>query len=267
MKVNGKLKWPSNGLLWLALMTVVMGMNLFGHIAESYDSQWGYDPGSILTYPPTINHNSSPDKIQAWIYWWTRDRQVLHLLISQLLPAVHAQLPGAGSPHPQWCTACSVYQEIIQLFGGTDFDSAAVICDELVILLCAPTLIHDYVLKWRSGINCLSSTGHPFDHADALRHFVKHFPFGSTFNIIQESILFSLSTRLQISYHHSSPLLKESWMLNLINYISTFMLTSPSFWYAFFFHSSFKGYYYHYSCLYIQLYIQLYLPTLSPLIS
>jgi len=40
----------------------------------------------------------------------------------------------------------------------------------------------------------LSSTGHLFDRADALQHFVKHLPFGSTFNIIQESVLYSLST-------------------------------------------------------------------------
>ena len=31
-----------------------MGMNLYSHIAEHYDSQWGYDPGSIPTYPPSI---------------------------------------------------------------------------------------------------------------------------------------------------------------------------------------------------------------------
>jgi len=30
----------------------VMGMNLFGHIAESYNEQWGFDPGSIPILPP-----------------------------------------------------------------------------------------------------------------------------------------------------------------------------------------------------------------------
>jgi len=40
----------------------------------------------------------------------------------------------------------------------------------------------------------LTSTGHPFDHADSLQHFVKHLPFGSTFDIILESVLFSLNT-------------------------------------------------------------------------
>jgi len=95
--LTGRSDWCS----WSeALMTAVMGMNLFSHIAESYDPQWGYDPGSVPTYPPTINHNSSPDDLQAWTLWWTRDGQVLHLLVSRLSPTVHAQLPGAGSSQP-----------------------------------------------------------------------------------------------------------------------------------------------------------------------
>jgi len=43
-----------------ALMMVVMGMNLFGHLMEHYDPQWGYDPGSIPMYAPVIIPNSSP---------------------------------------------------------------------------------------------------------------------------------------------------------------------------------------------------------------
>jgi len=35
-----------------ALTMAVIGMNLFGHIAEHHDSQWGFDPGSVPTYPP-----------------------------------------------------------------------------------------------------------------------------------------------------------------------------------------------------------------------
>jgi len=78
-----------------------MAMNLFSHIAESYDPEWGYDPGSILMYPPTLNHTSSPDNVQAWTLWWARDGQVLHLLVSCLSPTICTQLPGAGSSHPQ----------------------------------------------------------------------------------------------------------------------------------------------------------------------
>jgi len=66
--------------------------------------------------------------------------------------------------------------------------------DELIALHCAPTHISDYVSHWRTGLNCLASAGHLFDHADSLRHFAKHLLYGSTFDIIQESILFSLST-------------------------------------------------------------------------
>jgi hypothetical protein len=83
-----------------ALTTAVIGMNLFGHIAEDHDSQWGFDPGSMPTYPPIIHQNSSPEEIQAWNVWWIRDGQVLHLLVSRLSPNARSQLPGAGTSQP-----------------------------------------------------------------------------------------------------------------------------------------------------------------------
>jgi len=132
--------------------------------------------------------------LHMWNLWWARDRQVFHLLVSCLSPSVHAQLPGAGSSQPRRCTACSMYQELVCLFGGTDFNSAAVIRDEHIALHCAPSCVSDYVSRWRSGLNRLTSAGHPFNHADSLRHFVKHLPFGSTFDIIHEAVLLSLST-------------------------------------------------------------------------
>jgi len=82
----------------------------------------------------------------------------------------------------------------VRLFSGTDFNSAAVMCDELVALHCVPSRISDYFSHWRTGLNHLASAGHLFDHVDSLRHFVKHLPYGSTFDIIWESVLFSLST-------------------------------------------------------------------------
>jgi len=81
-------------------MMAVFGMNLFRHIAEHHDSQWGFDPGSIPTFPPVVHQTSSPEEIQAWNIWWIRDGQVLHLLVSRLSPAVRSQLPGMGSSQP-----------------------------------------------------------------------------------------------------------------------------------------------------------------------
>jgi len=90
---------------------------------------------------------------------------------------------------------CSFFfSRLVRLFRGTDFNSAAVICDKLIALHCAASCVHDYVSRWRSGLNCLSSAGHLFDQADSLQHFIKHLPFGSTYDIIQESVFFSLST-------------------------------------------------------------------------
>jgi len=128
-----------------ALMMAVMGMNLFGHIGEDHDSQWGFDPGLMPTYPLNIHQNSSPKGLQAWNIWWIQDGQVLHLLVSWLLPTAHSQLPGAGNAQPQRCTAWSVYWELVHLFGGTDFHLAAVMCNELIALHCAPSHILDYI--------------------------------------------------------------------------------------------------------------------------
>ena len=105
------------------LLMAVFGMNLFGHLAEDYDPQWGYDPGSIPTYPPVIMPNSSPEELQAWNLWWIQDGQVLHLLISRLSASAHTQLPGAGSAQPQQHSARSVYKEVVWLFAGTDFQT------------------------------------------------------------------------------------------------------------------------------------------------
>jgi len=143
-------------------------MNLYGHIVEHYDSQWGFDPGSIPTYPLTIDQNSSPDELHMWNLWWTQGGQVNHLLVSRLSPTVRMQLPGAGSPLPRCRPAHSVYQDLVRLFGGMDFNSAAVIQDELIALHCAPPRIGDYVSHWRSGLNRLTLAGHLFDHADSL---------------------------------------------------------------------------------------------------
>jgi len=189
--LTGRLDWCP----WSEALTMaVIGMNLFGHIAEHHDSQWGFDPGSVPTYPPVIHQNSSLEEIQTWNIWWIRDGQVLHLLVSRLSPTVRSQLPGTSSSQPRRRTARSVYREIVCLFGGTDFNSAAVIRDELIALHCAPSCISDYVSRWRSGLNHLASAGHPFDHVDSLRHFVKHLPYGSTYDIIRESVLYALST-------------------------------------------------------------------------
>jgi len=189
--LTGRLDWCP----WSeALMMAIMGMNLFSHITENYNAQWGFDPGSIPTYPPTINPNSSHEEFHAWNQWWIRDGQVLHLLISQLSPSACAQLPGAGSSQPQWRTAHSVYKELVHLFGITDFHTAAVTWDELIALHCTPSRVADYVARWWSGLNKLTSSRHLFDHADSLWHFVNHLPFGSAYDIICEFVLFGLST-------------------------------------------------------------------------
>jgi hypothetical protein len=178
-----------------ALMTAVIGMNLLGHLAEHYDPQWGYDPGSIPTFPPVgITSASSQEELHTCALWWYRDGQVLHLLVSRLSPSARAQLPGAGNSQPQRRTARSVYTELVRLFGGTDYQTAAVTRDELISLRCAPSRIADYIARWRTGLNKLASAGHPFDSVDAVRYFVNHLPFGSTFDIIRESVLYSLST-------------------------------------------------------------------------
>ena len=177
-----------------ALMTAVFGMNLFGHLAEDYNPQWGYDPGSIPTYPPVITPNSSHEELQAWTLWWIRDGQVLHLLVSRLSASARAQLSGAGSARPQRRTARSVYKELVRLFAGTDYQTLGVTRDELVALRCAPSRILDYVARWRTGLNKLASAGYPFDAIDSIRHFVNHLPYGPTFDIIRESVHFALST-------------------------------------------------------------------------
>ena len=81
---------------------------------------------------------------------------------------------------------------VVPPFGGTDFNTAAAIHEELSHLLCAPARVNDYITHWRSGLNQLQLAGHPFDHADSLRFFVNHLPLGSTYDIIRQQVLFDL---------------------------------------------------------------------------
>lgn len=190
--LTGRLDWCP---LSKALTTAVLGMNLFGHIAECYDDDhsWGFDPGSIPTYPPVVTQSSMPEEHHAQNIWWLHDSQVLHLLVSWLSPSAHTQLPGTGNSQPHRCTTHSVYQALVHLFGGTDFHMAVVTHDELIALCCAPAHVTDYITCWWSGLNRLVSTGHLFDHADSIRHFVNHLQAGSTYDIICESVLFKRS--------------------------------------------------------------------------
>jgi len=167
-------------------------MNLYGHIAVNYTPRYGYDPGSKPTYPPIIDENASTDDVVAWYDWWCCDGQVFHLLFSQLSATACSQLSGVGATHHDHHTARELYMELVNLFGGTNFNTAAAICEELSHLLCAPARVNNYITHWRSGLNQLQLAGHPFDHADSLRFFVNHLLLGSTYDIIQQQVLFNL---------------------------------------------------------------------------
>ena len=70
-----------------------MGMNLYGHIAEHYDSQWGYDPGSLPTYPPTIvcgkvGGNFSWGALKNLGAKWYLDGVVIKFVGAYLMPSV-----------------------------------------------------------------------------------------------------------------------------------------------------------------------------------
>jgi len=75
--------------------------------------------------------------------------------------------------------------------------------DELIALQCAPLRINDYVSRWRTRLNRLESAGRPFDHAESLRHFVKHLP-----TTLSESPLSSISVLLGLQ--HNFPLSSQS---------------------------------------------------------
>ena len=174
--------------------TAIMNMNLYGHIAEHYTPRYGFDPGSKPTYPPIIDENASQSDIISWYDWWCCDGQVSHILFSRLSASARSQLSGAGATHHTRRTARELYLELVSLFGGTDYNTAAAIREELSNLMCAPNKVQDYVTCWRTGLNQLCSSGHPFDHADSIRFFVNHLPLGSTYDFVQQQTLYQLST-------------------------------------------------------------------------
>jgi hypothetical protein len=179
--LTGRTDWGS----WSDTVSVaIMNMNLYGHIAEKYTPRFGYNPGSKPTYPPIIDENASTNEVASWYDWWHRDGQVSHILFSRLSATARSQLSGMGATHHHHRTAQELYTELVNLFGGTDYNTAAAVCEDLSQLLCAPNRVHDYITRWRTGLNQLHSAGHPFDHADSLQFFVNHLPLGSTYDMI-----------------------------------------------------------------------------------
>ena len=67
--LTGRADWGA----WSDLVsTAIMNMNLYGHIAERYTPQYGFDPRSKPTYPPIIDENASQSDIISWYDWWHR---------------------------------------------------------------------------------------------------------------------------------------------------------------------------------------------------
>ena len=143
--LTGRVDWGA----WSNTVSMaIMNMNLYGHIAKKYTPRYGYNPGSIPTFLPIIDENASTDDVVAWYNWWHHDGQVFHLLFSCLSATAFSQLSGAGATHHDCCMACELYMELVNLFGGTNFNTAAAIHKELSHLLCAPAKVNEYVTCW-----------------------------------------------------------------------------------------------------------------------
>ena len=143
--LTGRVDWGA----WSNLVsTAIMNMNLYSHIVERYTPWYGYNPGSKPTYSPIIDENASQSDITAWYDWWCRDGQVSHILFSRISASAHSQLSGAGVTHHTRWTAHELYLELVSLFGGTDYNTAATIHEDLSNFVCAPNKVQDYVTRW-----------------------------------------------------------------------------------------------------------------------
>ena len=194
----------------------VINLNLYGHIAEKYNPKYGYDPGVKPTFPPIIDENATMEELTVWHDWWRRDGQVFHLLFSRLSPNARSQLSDAGAAHHDRHTAHELFQELVQLFGGMDYNTAAVIREDLTNLLCTPSQVTNYVVCWRTGLNQLHSTGHPFDHADSIHIFVNHLPLGSAYDMVHQHVLHELgATKTPAQLPSFESVVNCVWNINL----------------------------------------------------
>ena len=177
--LTGRADWGA----WSDLVsTAIMNMNLYGHIVERYTPQYGFDPRSKPTYPPIIDENASQSDIISWYDWWCCDGQVSHILFSHLSASARSQLSGAGATHHTRWMARELYMELVSLFGGTDYNMAAAICEELSNLMCSPAKVQDYVwpqptlLSWTSFQPCglpqiLRQPSAAWFHVTSVTHF------------------------------------------------------------------------------------------------
>ena len=158
--LSGKHNW---GPWHSAVHMLILNSNLLGHIADDPLPGASFNPGLSPTYPPVVNRRSSPDKIQSFTDWWSRDGLASHILTSQLTPSVLGCLPIANERMGHCCSAWTVYITLHHQFGAGDYSAVMVIEAQLRQLKCLPmrgsVRITDFVTTWCISINQMEAAG------------------------------------------------------------------------------------------------------------
>ncbi|KAF5383010.1 hypothetical protein D9615_004881 [Tricholomella constricta] len=174
--LTGKHDWGP----WSSAVELTLdNLDLTKHISDPPAPGTPWDPSLIPTYPPIVDQLSTPDEIKAWRYWWQRDGQARHILVSRLSGSIQNSLPGFGRVSGIRLPARDILVKLRNLYGIGDWTSAQVIKTRLRNLSYGPNRVLEFITAWCNGINQLESAGFPWDLRDGLSTFLDRFPFAN----------------------------------------------------------------------------------------
>ncbi|KAF5381322.1 hypothetical protein D9615_008433 [Tricholomella constricta] len=174
--LTGKHDWGP----WSSAVELTLdNLYLTDHISDPPAPGSPWDPSLIPSYPPIVDRLSTADEIRAWRYWWQRDGQARHILLSRLSGTVQNSLPGFGRVSGVKLPARDILAKLRLLYGIGDWTSAQVIKTRLRNLSYGSNRVLEFITAWRNGINQLESAGFPWDLRDGLSAFLDRFPFAN----------------------------------------------------------------------------------------
>ncbi|RDB27573.1 Retrovirus-related Pol polyprotein from transposon TNT 1-94 [Hypsizygus marmoreus] len=185
------LNTPADWSKWLALVTnTIDGMSLYGHIRDPPLSPDTFvSPANAATYPPLVDHHSTPEEVAAYDAWWTRDNLVSQVLSTRLGAVAFSALPRRrdqdGNPQR---TARDILQALRRRFGVGTHGAAQTLKDRFRTRVSTTADLPQYIADWRTAISQLEDTFWAFTETEFTTWFADGLPSDVKYQSIRHDV-------------------------------------------------------------------------------
>ncbi|RDB14617.1 Retrovirus-related Pol polyprotein from transposon TNT 1-94 [Hypsizygus marmoreus] len=176
---------------WLDLVVnAIDGMSLYGHIRDPPSSPDAFiSPANAPTYPPLINHESSPEEIAAYESWWRRDNLVSQVLSTRLGAVAFSTLPRKrdlnGNPSR---TARDILVALRKRFGVGTHGAAQTLKDRFRTRVSTTSDLPQYIADWRTAISQLEDSFWAFTETEFATWFADGLPADVKYQSIRHDV-------------------------------------------------------------------------------